>query len=258
VSAPGVIAVIGLGEAGSAIATDLVAAGVSVRGWDPARDAPDGVEPAGDEAGAARGAAIVLSLNSAAAAVEVAAAAAPGLDRGALFADMNAAAPAVKRAAAEAAGATFADVALLGAVPGRGLATPALASGPGAERFAETFGGLGMPVTAVGPEVGDASARKLARSVFAKGLAAAVGESLDAARALGCEDWLYADIETTLTAADAALLRRLVEGSRLHAGRRVEEMAAAVALLEDLGVDPRVASATEQWLRSLDRSEVNG
>ena len=49
-----------------------------------------------------------------------------------------------------------------------------------------------------------------------------------------------------------------MEGSRAHAGRRVEEMAAAVALLEELGVEPRVASATEQWLRSLDRSEVGG
>ena len=150
----------------------------------------------------------------------------------------------------------FADVALLGAVPGRGVSTPALVSGPGAERFADAFGALGMPVTQVGAEVGDASARKLARSVFAKGLAAAVGESLEAARALGCEDWLYADIESTLTAADAALLRRLVEGSRAHAGRRVDEMAAAVALLEELGVEPRVASATERWLRSLDRTEV--
>jgi 3-hydroxyisobutyrate dehydrogenase-like beta-hydroxyacid dehydrogenase len=261
VNAPGVVAVIGLGEAGGAIAADLVAAGVTVRGWDPVRDAPKGVEPAADEAGAARGAEIVLSLNSAAVAVEVAASAAPGLEQGALFADMNTAGPAVKRAAAEAAGsggATFADVALLGAVPGRGLGTPALVSGPGAERFAEALGPLGMPVTAVGPEVGAASARKLARSVFAKGLAAAVGESLEAARALGCEDWLYADIESTLSAADAALLRRLVEGSRLHAGRRVEEMEAAVALLEELGVDPRVASATEQWLRSLERSEVSG
>ena len=203
----------------------------------------------------------MLSLNSAAVAVEVAESAAPGLDPGALFADLNTAAPAVKRAAAEAVGASgaaFADVALLGAVPGRGVSTPALVSGPGAERFADALGALGMPVTPVGPEVGDASARKLARSVFAKGLAAAVGESLEAARALGCEDWLYADIESTLTAADAALLRRLVEGSRLHAGRRVDEMAAAVALLEELGVEPRVASATEQWLRSLARSEVGG
>ncbi len=260
-SAPGVIAVIGLGEAGSAIATDLVAAGASVRGWDPVRDAPDGVQAATGEADAARGAEIVLSLNSAAVAVDAAESAAPGLDSGALFADLNTAAPAVKRAAAEAVaggGATFADVALLGAVPGRGLATPALVSGPGAERFAETMGALGMPVTPVGPEVGDASARKLVRSVFAKGLAAAVGESLEAGRALGCEDWLHADIEATLTAADATLLRRLVEGSRAHAGRRVEEMAAAVALLEELGVEPRVASATEQWLRSLDRSEVGG
>ena len=257
-SAPGVIAVIGLGEAGSAIAADLVAAGVTVRGWDPVREAPEGVQPAQGEADAARGAAIVLSLNSASVAVEVAESAAPGLEPDALFADLNTAAPAVKRAAAQAVRADFADVALLGAVPGRGVSTPALVSGPGAERFAEALGPLGMPVTPGGAEVGDASARKLARSVFAKGLAAAVGESLEAARALGCEDWLYADIESTLTTADAALLRRLVEGSRLHAGRRVDEMEAAVALLEELGVEPRVASATAQWLRSLARTEVGG
>ncbi len=258
-SAPGVIGVIGLGEAGTAIASDLVAAGVTVRGWDPVRETPEGVQAAGGEADVARGAEVVLSLNSASVAVEVAESAAAGLGAGALFADLNTAAPAVKRAAAEAvrtSGAAFADVALLGAVPGRGVSTPALVSGPGAERFAGALGALGMPVTPVGAEVGQASARKLARSVFAKGLAAAVGESLEAARALGCEDWLYADIESTLTAADAALLRRLVEGSRTHAGRRVDEMAAAVALLEELGVEPRVASATEQWLRSLGRSEV--
>ena len=35
-TAPPVIALLGLGEAGSAIAADLVAAGVTVRGFDPA------------------------------------------------------------------------------------------------------------------------------------------------------------------------------------------------------------------------------
>ena len=54
----------------------------------------------------------------------------------------------------------------------------------------------------------------------------------------------------------AALLRRLVEGSREHAGRRVDEMAAAVAMLEELDVEPRVAAASEAWLRSLAGSEV--
>jgi 3-hydroxyisobutyrate dehydrogenase-like beta-hydroxyacid dehydrogenase len=143
-------------------------------------------------------------------------------------------------------------------VPGRGIRTPALASGPGAAAFAELARGYGMPVEVLGPEAGDAAARKLVRSVFAKGLAAAVGESLAAAEALGCADWAYEDIERTLTGADEELLRRLIEGSRRHAARRVDEMAAAVSMLEELGVEPRVAAAAGEWLRALDRERVAG
>jgi len=254
------VAVLGLGEAGAAIAADLAAAGASVRGFDPAAPAaPAGVDGASDAREAVADADVVLSVNSVAVALAVAEEVAPALPDGALFADLNTAAPALKRAVAEAVGrrgVAFADVALLGPVPGRGVRTPALVSGTGAERFAARFGPLGMPVTAVGGEAGAAAARKLARSVFAKGLAAAVGEALDAAERLGCEDWLYADLEATLTHADARLLRRLVEGSRLHAERRAEEMAAAVAMLEELEVEPRVAAAAEAWLRSLASSAV--
>jgi 3-hydroxyisobutyrate dehydrogenase-like beta-hydroxyacid dehydrogenase len=89
-----------------------------------------------------------------------------------------------------------------------------------------------------------------------KGMAAALGEALAAGERLGCEDWLRRDIESTLDAADARLVRRLTEGSRTHAERRVEEMAAAAAMLEELGVEPRVATASEDWLRSLAESEV--
>ncbi len=260
-SASSVIAILGLGEAGEAIARDLVAEVATVRVWDPAREAPEDVVATSGEADAVAGAQVVLSLNAAAVAVDVAAAAGPALDEGHLFADLNTAAPGVKRAVGEVVGATgaaFADVALLGAVPGKGVRTPALVSGPGSERFAATFAPLGMPVTPVGAEVGEASARKLARSVFAKGLAASVGEALEAGRRLGFEDWLYEHIEAALTAADGALLQRLVDGSRIHAARRSEEMAAAVTLLAELGVEPRVARASEQWLRSLVRSEVGG
>jgi 3-hydroxyisobutyrate dehydrogenase-like beta-hydroxyacid dehydrogenase len=108
-----------------------------------------------------------------------------------------------------------------------------------------------MPVTPVGAEVGAAAARKLARSVFAKGMAAAIGESLAAGERLGCEEWLYAEIERTVTEGDAALVHRLVEGSPVHAGRRVAEMAAAVEMLEELEVEPRIAAAAEAWLRGL-------
>lgn len=255
------IGMLGLGEAGSAIAADLVAAGVSVRGWDPVAAAPEGVEPASDAAEAAAGADVVLSANSAAAALDAARSAAPSLGQGQVFADLNTAAPALKRELAEviaAAGASFADVALIGPVPGNGLRTRALVSGDGAESFAATVGPLGMPITLVGEQPGAAAARKLARSVFAKGLAAAIGESLAAAERLGFEEWLYADLERTLEDADAGLLQRLIEGSRLHAARRVGEMEAAVGMLEEAGVEPRVASASEAWLRSLARESEAG
>ena len=253
------IGVIGLGEAGSAIARDLAAAGAGVRGWDPLASAmPRGVEAARGEADAAAGAELVLSVNSATVAREVAERVAPVLRPGQVFADLNTASPALKRAIGEliTGGALFADVALMAPVPGRGVCTPAVVSGPGAERFASAMAAYGMPVTALGAEAGDAAALKLARSVFAKGMAAAIGESLAAAERLAAAQWLYADIERTLVEADGALLRRLVEGSRIHARRRVEEMAAAVEMLEELGVEPRVAAASEAWLRSLADGEV--
>lgn len=255
-SAPPEIAVLGLGEAGSAIAADLAAAGARVLGFDPVRPAPEGVEPAADAPAAVGSADIVLSVNTAAVALEVAETAAPALAPDCLYADLNTTPPALKRAVASAVAVAFADVALMEPVPDWGVRTPALASGDGAERFASAFERFGMPVTSVGSEPGAAAARKLARSVFMKGQAAAIGEALEAAGRLGCEDWLYRNIESTLAAADARLVRRLVEGSRQHAGRRVDEMAAAVAMLEELGVEPRVAAASEAWLRSLAGSEA--
>jgi 3-hydroxyisobutyrate dehydrogenase-like beta-hydroxyacid dehydrogenase len=248
------IAVIGLGEAGAAIARDLAGAGASVRGFDPAQPAVDGVDLVATASDAVRGAEVVLSVNAASVAVAVAESLAGALDGGAVFADLNTASPGAKRAIAAVvapAGARFADVALMAPVAGSGLRTPALASGDGADRFADVVGGLGMPVTAIGPVPGDAAARKLVRSVFMKGLAAAVGEALEAAERIGARDDLYADLEQTLAGADGALLAHLVEGSRRHAARRAEEMAAARAMLEELGVEPRIAAASEAWLRAL-------
>ena len=60
----------GLGEAGSAIARDLVRAGANVRGYDPAATAADDITGTASEAEAARGADLVLSVNSAKAAVD--------------------------------------------------------------------------------------------------------------------------------------------------------------------------------------------
>jgi 3-hydroxyisobutyrate dehydrogenase-like beta-hydroxyacid dehydrogenase len=254
--APLTVAVLGLGEAGSAIAGDLVAAGVSVRGFDPAAgDAPAGVERADDAPTAVAHAEVVLSVNAAVVAVEVAESAARGLGRGQVYADLNTAGAALKRTIAEVVaptGAAFADVALMTPVPGRGLRTPALVSGPGADDFAARLGPLGMPIEVLGAEPGAAATRKLLRSVFTKGLAAACIESTRAARAAGCEDWMRAQIADVLTGADAALLERLLSGSERHATRRIHEVRDARELLAELGVEARVSAAAEGWLAELE------
>jgi 3-hydroxyisobutyrate dehydrogenase-like beta-hydroxyacid dehydrogenase len=114
--------------------------------------------------------------------------------------------------------------------------------------FAELFRPLGMPVEVVGSRAGDAAGLKLLRSVFMKGTAAAAIESLEAARAAGVEDRVRADIGAIL---GEPLLERLLSGSRVHAARRVDEMRAAAAYVEELGVHPRVVSAAAEWLAEL-------
>jgi 3-hydroxyisobutyrate dehydrogenase-like beta-hydroxyacid dehydrogenase len=248
------IAVLGLGEAGTPIARDLVAAGAAVRGYDPRVAAPPGVAARADEADAVRDADVVLSVNSALDAEECLRSALPALRPGTVWADLNTASPGLKLRLAEAAagrGVAVTDVALMAPVPGRGLRTPMVASGPGAVRFAAVLGAFGAGVELLPGPAGAAISRKLLRSVFYKGLAAAVVEALAGAGAAGCEPWLRENIATELASFDARTLDRLVEGTHRHARRRAEEMAAAAAQLTELGVEPRVATAAASLLSDL-------
>jgi 3-hydroxyisobutyrate dehydrogenase-like beta-hydroxyacid dehydrogenase len=192
----------------------------------------------------------VLSVNSAKAALDAVAASLPALRETTIYADLNTASPELKRelAALVARQARFVDVALLGPVPASGLRAPVLASGEGAHAFADLFRPLGMPVEVVSDEPGDAAAMKLIRSVFMKGLAASVVESMQAAGAAGRADWLAHEIAAMI---GRPFLERALEGSRKHAARRVDEMEAARDLLLELGVEPRIAAASAAQLAEL-------
>lgn len=248
------IAVLGLGEAGGAIALDLVAAGAVVRGYDPAVPASDGIIGTAREDEAATGADVVLSVNSAHAALDALTAGAAGVRDDAVWADLNTASPGLKRrldAAARERGIRFADVAIMAPVPGRGLRTPMLVSGDGAAAVADILGALGASIEVLPGEPGLAAGKKLLRSVFFKGLAAAVVEALEAARAAGHEEWLRENIVGELAAADAATVDRLVTGTHRHSVRRAAEMAAAADMLTELGVPPLIASASRDLLERL-------
>ncbi len=127
-----------------------------------------------------------------------------------------------------------------------------LASGLAANELARiSLGSLGATVTVLEGPPGTAATRKLVRSVFYKGLAAAVTEALRAGRAAGCEEWLRDDIAQVLASASAATVGRLEEGSIRHARRRMDEMMAAGDLLDELGVPSRVTRASQGWLEQL-------
>jgi 3-hydroxyisobutyrate dehydrogenase-like beta-hydroxyacid dehydrogenase len=251
-----VIAVLGLGEAGSLLASDLVAAGAAVRGFDPKVPAPPGVTGAGSDAEAVAGATLVLSVNSAGDAVDALEASVGALRPGAVWADLNTAAPSVKRRLAEIGegrGVPVTDIAMMAPVPGSGLLVPTLASGDGADDAAKALRGYGASIDVLAGPAGLAATRKLLRSVFYKGMAASIVEALEAARAAGLEDWLTGHIAEDLAKQDATTLTRIVTGTRRHAVRRGHEMAAAAEMLTELGVEPAMAAASQRLHERLAR-----
>jgi 3-hydroxyisobutyrate dehydrogenase-like beta-hydroxyacid dehydrogenase len=250
------VAVLGLGEAGTELALGLAGAGVRVRGYDPVVPGLPGVQAAASDADACQGADLVLSLTTAGEADSALRQALPGLSATAVYADANTAAAGLKRrlaCRAEDAGVSFADVAIMSPVPGRGLRVPMVASGPGAQAASGLLGACGATVEVLAGPAGAAATRKLLRSVFYKGIAAAAVEALEAARAAGCEDWLREHIAAELAAADGSTLARLEEGSHRHAPRRAHEMAAASEMLGELSVPARIARASQLWLEDLAR-----
>ncbi|GAA3199674.1 NAD(P)-dependent oxidoreductase [Microbacterium terregens] len=249
------IAVLGLGEAGSIYATDLPTRGASVVGTDVRISAaPAGVDRADDIPRAVRGADVVLSLVGASSAASVLEEALPAMGATSIFADMNTSGPTDKRelaAVAAARGIPFVDVAIMAPVPRARIDTPLLLSGPGVAQLQPFLRDLRIPATEVGPEPGAAARLKLLRSVFMKGLAAVVVESVTAAEIFGAEEWLIGQIASELGAPDRTAVDHLIDGTTKHAVRREAEMIAAREFLRSLDTPHPMTDGTIEWLHAV-------
>jgi 3-hydroxyisobutyrate dehydrogenase-like beta-hydroxyacid dehydrogenase len=256
------ITVFGLGEAGSLIAADLAAAGADVRGYDPADvPTPAGVERFDDPRQAVRKARLVMAITAAADAQAAIAQAWDVIGRGTIYADLSTAPPSLKEDLNDTAtlrGLSFADVALMSTVPGKGVSTPSYASGSGAAAYADLVNPLGASVEVLGDEPGRAAQRKLLRSVFVKGMTSTLIEAMEAAEAAGESEWFWEHIAATIADADEQLLDRLVAATGTHAERRRKEMEAAAQLLEILEVDPIMTRAAAERLRRVEDGGLPG
>jgi len=253
------VTLVGFGEVGQILAEDLLAAGAEVVAWDIQFPDPDSaparalsrlqVRAAASAPEAVRGASLVISAVTAAQDQEAAKAVAPGLPAGAFYLDLNSCSPGQKRASAqliEGAGGRYVEAAVMSPFPPKRLAAPMLLGGPHADAFVGAAKGLGFSAADVfSPEVGQAAAAKLCRSVVIKGIEALLGESLLAARRYGVEQTVLDSLSDLLPIPDwRGTARYMISRTLEHGTRRAEEMREAARTVAEAGVEPLMSLAT--------------
>lgn len=239
------VTILGLGEAGSLIAAGLVKQGVSVVAYDPAKIKNPVVELFSSAAEAVSGADVVLSLNSSTVSIRVAESVA-GVLGDALYCDLNTGTPALKQRLASIVGESrFVDVAVMKPVPGLAEKVPLAVAGGGASRFVSLFSDLDMNITYVSDVAGEAAARKLVRSILAKGIAAVTIDALWAAEAMGLKDWALEEFSAEYDSMSAKTLHRYLDGTQQHAKRRSVEIADVTEMLSDAGYDSTMIRGVE-------------
>ncbi len=247
------IAILGIGEVGKKLAADFLRSGVTVSGWDPQPiQIPEGVHFAASNPDAAKNADLILSTNLASVAIEVAVEVGPSLQIGQVYADMNTTSPATKRQIDrlfQDRAARFADVAIMSPILPGGIHTRMLASGNGAAAFSQLLSPYGTAISVLDAPAGQAATQKLLRSIFYKGVAAVVLETIEAAQRLNLEEWALDQILSVLP--DSATVERFISGSKKHASRRIDEMEAVIELLDELGVSAHTSYAAQKRLVEL-------
>src|SRR5579871_5914280 len=261
-----IIAFIGFGEAGHAIASGLREAGLDgMAAWDilfpksegaKLKQAADtiGARVAQSAADAVRGADLIVSAVTAASSTEAARSVKPHLAGKPYFLDINSVSPGRKQDSAKELGdaARYVDVAIVAPIYPARHQTPMLLAGPDAEAVAPVLTGLGMKVNLSGSEVGAAAAIKMVRSVMIKGIEALTLECFLAAARAGIVDEVAASMKNKYPGLDwAKIVPYNLERMANHGERRAAEMEEVADTLRELGVEPLMATATVKRQREM-------
>lgn len=271
---PRVIALLGFGEAGSAIARGLCVDG----GWrgasKPGDNAPRrviaidtaldrdargialgksaqslDVSIAGTYTDALREADLVICAVQGEHALSAAQSAAPLLKKGAKFLDLCTVTGRMSdedRAEIAAGAGNYIDVAVMGGFFKQGIRAPMLVAGADADPIVEWMNANGFDARFLGPTPGSASAVKMLRSTLIKGVEALGVEALVTAKRQG----ILQEVLDCLGDADQMPFRdyiaMLVQTHVVHAHRRWEEMGLVAQTLRETGVEPLMTEAIER------------
>lgn len=148
-----------------------------------------------------------------------------------------------------------ADASIIGSVRKNGLNVHILVSGPYAKQFAE-LNRYGMNINIVGNEIGQASAIKLLRSSFTKGISALLFETLYSAYKMGIDETVLKYIaETECEGFKDSAVSRIIS-SAVHSKRRAEEMEEVVELISKSS-DAKMSKAAGEFFKRL-HNEIGG
>lgn len=205
-----------------------------------------GVEIAPSPERLVAGADWIVSAVTADQSLEAARSVAPFAQTGQVFLDINSVSPQRKRDTAglfAPAGAAYLDTAVMAPVHPKGHRTPVLVAGP-VHGHAEMLRELAFDFEIVGSEPGAATAIKMVRSVFVKGLEAITVETLLAASAAGCLDYITESLARSYPGLNLPELAPYqFERSLRHGKRRAAEMRESAATLDELGLYGGLAEA---------------
>ena len=167
------------------------------------------------------------------------------LRQGQTLIDINSVSPERKRETAqriEAAGGHYLDMAVMAPVHPKKHATPVLIAGAPATAILPALLDLGFSASIAGEAAGAATAIKMVRSLFVKGLEAITVEALLAAKASRCFDEIVASLSGSypgLGWPDFAAYQ--FERTTRHGKRRAAEMEESAATLDALGLNGGLA-----------------
>jgi 3-hydroxyisobutyrate dehydrogenase-like beta-hydroxyacid dehydrogenase len=170
-----------------------------------------------------------------------------------VYCDLASTSPALKRqiaAIVAPTGAIFVEGAILGAV-GASLTCPAiLLGGEEAAHVSDVLNSHGLKTSAYSKEIGPASAFKMIRSVFSKGMETLLIETLVSARRAGLLDEIWTEIRRTLAPDHMErMLQTWIRSHAISSGRRFCEMQEVTRYLEELDVPPLITHAAAETFR---------
>ena len=271
---PRVIALLGFGEAGSAIARGLCAEG----GWrgtprvgdnaprrviaiDTALDKDARGTALGKEARrlevaidgrytpALSEADLVICAVQGEHALEAAQSTAPLLKKGAHYLDLCTVTGRMSdedRALIEEAGGRYIDIAVMGGFFKQGIKAPMLVAGEDVEPVVAWMNASGFAAKVLGPKPGSASSVKMIRSVLIKGVEALGVEAYVTAERQGILKEVMGCMGDVDQAGFANFVGTLVQTHIVHAHRRWEEMGLVGKTLRETGVDPLMTVVIER------------